>query len=102
MVLHVEPARSVLVPGDFVDALAELRVRVRCEAGPHTFVRRVEGFAAVFAQVMAAGRDAQVHAIAFADDRVHAQAAVAGLPLTGVLVIADAGNHLPGIAAVIA
>ena len=41
-----------------------------------------------------------MHAIAVAQDRVHAEPAVARLPLARVLVVADARDHLPGIAAV--
>jgi hypothetical protein len=33
---------------------------------------------------------------------MHAEPAVPGLPLARVLVVADAGNHLPGIAAITA
>ena len=102
VVLHVEPAGRVVVARDLVDALAELGIRVGVEAGADAVVRRLEGLAAVLAQVVAAGRDAEVHAVAAADDRVHAQAAVAGLPLAGVLVVADAFDHLPGVAAVAA
>jgi hypothetical protein len=39
---------------------------------------------------VAAGGDAEVDAVAVADDRVHAEAAVSGLPLPCVLVVADA------------
>src|SRR5215472_9565629 len=37
---------------------------------------------------------------AVAKDGVHAQAAVAGLPFTRVLVVADAADHFPAIPAV--
>src|SRR5260221_7703103 len=43
-----------------------------------------------------------MHTIPVAQDSVHAKPAVARLPLAGVLVLADARNHLPGIAAVAA
>src|SRR6266576_5938000 len=43
-----------------------------------------------------------MHAIAVANDRVHAEAAAAGIPLARVLVIADARHHLPRVAAVLA
>src|SRR5687767_8719769 len=49
---------------------------------------------------MATGRDAEMDALTVADDRVHAQPARAGLPLPRVLVVADAGHHLPRVAAV--
>ena len=102
VVLHVEPAGRVLVAGDLVHALAELGIGIGREAGADALVRRREGRAAVLAQVVAAGRDAEVHAIPVAQDRVHAEPAVPRLPLAGVLVVADARNHLPGIAAVAA
>src|SRR5688500_14581371 len=51
---------------------------------------------------MAARRDAEMHAIPVANDRVHAEPAVAGLPLARVLVVADAGHQVPRIAAVMA
>src|SRR5437867_2868071 len=51
---------------------------------------------------MAARRDAEMHAIPVANDRVHAEPAVAGLPLARVLVVADTGHRLPRIAAVTA
>src|SRR5438445_2019525 len=51
---------------------------------------------------MAAGRDAEVHAIPIANDGMHTEAAVAWRPLARVLVVADAGHHLPRIAAVLA
>src|SRR5437773_10355811 len=51
---------------------------------------------------MATGRDAEVHAIPIANDGVHAEPAVARRPLARVLVVADAGHHLPRIAAVLA
>src|SRR5206468_10241472 len=65
-------------------------------------VRGAEGRAAVLAQVVPPGRDAEVHAASIAEDGVHAEAAVAGLPLPGVLVVRDALHHLPGIAAIAA
>src|SRR5262249_35862544 len=100
VILHVEPARRFVGPHDLVDALTELRVRIRRKAGADAVVSRFERLAAVFAQVMSAGRDAEVDAIAVADDRVHAESAAARLPLACVLVIADPGHHLPRIAAV--
>src|SRR5258707_6234184 len=54
------------------------------------------------AGVGTAGRDAEVHAVPVAQDRVHAEPAVAGLPFAGVFVVADDRNHLPGIDAVAA
>ena len=80
VVLHVEPARRRVVPDDLVHALAELGIRIGCEAGADAGVRRGERLAAVLAQIVSAGRDAEVHAIAVADDRVHAEPAVARLP----------------------
>src|SRR5262249_27023085 len=48
----------------------------------------------------AARRDAEMDAVAVAKDGVHAQAAVAGLPLARVLVVADAADHFPAIPAI--
>src|SRR5262249_12235441 len=48
----------------------------------------------------AARRDAEMDAVAVAKDGVHAQAAVAGLPLARVLVVADAADQFPTIPAV--
>jgi hypothetical protein len=87
---------------DLVHALAELGIRVRRETGADAGVGRLERRAAVLAQVVTAGRDADVHAIPVANDRVHAHAAGPRLPLTGVLVVADARDHLPGITTVVA
>src|SRR5439155_14282412 len=102
VILHVEPAGRVRVAGDLVHALAELGIGIGREAGADAFVARLEGLAAVFGEVVAAGRDAEVHAVALAQDGVHAESAVAGLPFASVVVVADAGNHGPGIAAVAA
>ena len=102
VVLHVEPAGHVRVTCDLVYALAELNEGIWQEAGAHALVGGRECPASVFANVMAAGGDAQMHTIPFAQDRVHAEPAIAGLPLAGVFVVADARNHLPGIAAVAA
>src|SRR5439155_18638458 len=102
VVLHVEPAGRLLVASDLVHALAELGIGIGREAGADAFVARLEGLAAVFGEVVAAGRDAQVHAAAVAQDGVHAKSAVAGLPFAGVLMVVDAGNHVPGIAAIAA
>ena len=43
-----------------------------------------------------------MHSVAFSNDRVHAQAAVAWLPFFGMFVVADARHQFPGIAAVLA
>src|SRR5204863_1105189 len=72
VVLHVKPAGGILVAGDLVDALAELRERIGGKPGTGAFVRRRKRRAAVFAQIMAAGRDAEMHPISVAQDRVHA------------------------------
>ena len=101
VVLHVKPAGSVRVSRDLVDALTELGIRVGDEAGTDSVIGSVERLAAVFAEVMPAGRDSKMHSVAFPDDCVHAQSAVAGMPLSGVLVVADAGHQFPGIAAVL-
>src|SRR5207245_4357332 len=85
-----------------VHALAELRVRVGRESHADSLVRRGERLAAVLAQVVAAGGDADVQVTVLGEDGVQAEAAGARLPLARVLVVADAGDHLPGIAAVAA
>jgi len=90
------------VARDLVHALAELGVGIGLESGADPLVGRLEGLAAVLAQVVAAGRDAEVHPIAVANDGVQAEPAVARLPFSGVRVVADALDHLPGIAAVAA
>src|ERR1041384_1617476 len=100
VVLHIEPARCGIMARDLVYALAELRIRVWLKAGADAGVRRVERLPAVFAEIVPARRDAEMHAIAVADDRVHAEPAGARLPLARVLVVADAGHDLPRIAAV--
>src|SRR5439155_12486558 len=102
VVLHVQPARHVRVASDLVHALTELDEGIGEETGADAFVSGRECRAAIFANVMAAGRDTEMHTIPVAQDRVHAEPAVAGLPLAGVLVVGDARNQLPGIAAVIA
>src|SRR2546427_798577 len=71
-------------------------------AGADTLIGRPECFAAVLAQIVAAGRDAEMDAIPVANDRVHAEPAIAGVPLARVLVVADAGYHFPRIAAILA
>src|SRR5439155_26686536 len=81
VVLHVEPSGRVLVTRDLVHALAELGIGVRREARADAFIRRRECLAAVLAEIMAAGRDAEVHTVPVAQDRVHAESAVGRLPL---------------------
>src|SRR5258705_495635 len=102
MVLHVEPAGCRIVAGDLVHALPVLRIRIGLEPGADAGVRRVERLAAVFAQVVAPRRDAEMHALAVANDRVHAEAAGSRRPLARVLVVADARHHLPRVSAVVA
>ena len=102
VVLHVEPARRVRVARDFVHALPELDERIGQETGADALVGGRECVAAVLAQVVAAGRDAQMDPIPVAQDGVQAEPAVTGLPFARVFVVADARNQLPGIAAVAA
>src|SRR5262245_15740801 len=102
VVLHVEPAWRVGMAGDLVNALAELGIRIGSEAGADALIARREGFDAVLPPVVAASRDAEVDPLAVAHNRVGAETAVAGLPFAGVLVVADALHHLPGVAAVVA
>jgi hypothetical protein len=78
VVLHVEPAGRVVVPRDLVHALTELGIGIGREAGADALIGRPECFATVLAQIVAAGRDAEVHAIPVANDRVHAETPVAG------------------------
>jgi hypothetical protein len=100
VILHVEAARRVVVAHDLVDALAELRVGIRLEACGDPLVRGAEGLTAVLADVVAARRDAEVDPVPVAQDRVQAQASVAGRPLARVLVIGDPRDLFPGVAAV--
>src|SRR5262245_4996019 len=102
MVLHVEPAWGVVVPDDLVHALTEFRVGIGVESGAHTLIAGFEGISTVLAQIVAASRDAEMHPIAVSNDRVHAESTIAGLPLTSVLMVADAGHHFPRITAVCA
>src|SRR5439155_12498481 len=102
VVLHVEPARRVRVARDFVYALPELDERIGQETGADAPVGGRERPAAVLAQVVAAGRDAEMDTIPVAQDGVQAEPAVTGLPFARVFVVADARNQLPGIAAVAA
>ncbi len=50
---------------------------------------------------MASGRDTEVYSIVRAEDRMQAETAVAGLPLVGVLVVADGGDHFPRVAGIL-
>src|SRR5215475_1501842 len=73
VILHIEPAGRGVVTNDLVDALAELRIRIRLKTCADAFVGCLERFPAVLAQVMSARRDTEVHVLAVADDRVHAE-----------------------------
>src|SRR5262249_15461791 len=97
-----EPPGRILVAGDLVDALTEFGKGIRSEARADPFVGRRKGLASIFAQVMAARGDAKMDTISVAQDGVQAQPTVPRLPLARVLVVVDARNHLPGIAAVVA
>src|SRR6185369_14771169 len=61
VVLHVESARYVFVARDLVHALAEFGIGIGNEAGTDAVVGCFEGGAAIFAHVVAAGRDAKVN-----------------------------------------
>src|SRR5439155_16628843 len=100
--LHVEASGRIVVAGNLVNALAELGVGIGREAGADALVRGRERVAAILTQVVAAGRDAEVHAAPVAQDRMHAEPTVAGLPFAGVLVVADAAHHFPGVATIVA
>src|SRR5262245_24711174 len=102
VILHIEPARDVGMTGNLVHALTELDVRIRKKTRADSFVSRGECLTTILAQVMTAGGDAEMHPVSIANDGMHAQSTAAGLPLTRMGVIADAGNHLPCIAAVAA
>src|SRR5205085_9302479 len=102
MVLYVEAARRLFVPRDLVHALAELGIRIGREPSANPLIGRRERVAAIFAEIVTARRNPEVHAIPVANDRVHAQAAAARFPLARALVIADARHHLPRIAAIMA
>src|SRR5438552_9944000 len=86
--------------GDLVHALAPFRVRVGREADADPLVGGCARLPAVLAQVVPAGRDAEVQVLTVAQDGVQAETAGARLPLARVLVVGDAGDHLPRIAAV--
>src|SRR5439155_21657604 len=98
VILDVEPAGRVLVARDLVHALPEFRVGIWHEPGTDALVGSRERGAAVFAQVVPAGRDAEVHTVPVAQDRVHALPAVSRLPCPSVLVVDGARNHLRGSA----
>ena len=87
---------------DLVDTLAKLGIWIGREAGADAFVGRGEGRAAILTQIMTTGRDAEVDPISIAQDCVHAESAIAGMPFTSVLVVADAANHFPRIPAIAA
>src|SRR5262249_50832615 len=76
VVLHVDPAGRFLVAGVLRHALAELGIGIRGKAGADALIPRLKGLAAVFRQVMAARRDAEVNAFAVTQDGVHAEPAV--------------------------
>jgi len=97
-----KPAWRVLVADDLMHALAELGIRIGREACADALIGGGEGLAAILAHVMAAGRDPQVHAVSIAQNGMHAEPAVAGIPLAGVLVVANAACHFPGITAIVA
>src|ERR1700738_5214603 len=72
VVLHIKPARCVVVARDLVHALAKLGIWIGLKTGADAFVRRRKGLASVLAHVMPARGDAEMHALAVADDGVHA------------------------------
>lgn len=75
VVLQIEAPGRLGVPDNLVHALAELGIRVGVEPGADALVLRLEGLASVLAQVVAAGRDGQMQALAVGDDGVQAEAA---------------------------
>jgi hypothetical protein len=81
VILHVEPAGRSIVPRDLVHALAELGIGIRREAGAHALIGGPECFATIFAHIVPAGRNAQVHAIPVAKNRVHAEPPLPGCHL---------------------
>src|SRR5207248_11149645 len=102
VVLQVEPARRVLGARDLVHALAPLGKRIGSEADADALVGGHERAPAVLAEIVAAGGDAEMEALSVEQDGVQAEAARPRLPLARVLVVADTGDHLPGVAAVAA
>src|SRR5215469_17317010 len=68
VVLHVEPAGRGLVPRDLVHALSELWIRIGREAGADALIGCPECFATVLAQIVTAGRDAEVRTISVANN----------------------------------
>jgi hypothetical protein len=102
VVLHIQASRRIVVSHDLVHTLAVLGVRIGLKAGADALVGCAERLPAVLAHIVAAGRDAEVHTIAIANDRVHAQTAIARCPLARVFVVADARHRLPRVAAIMA
>src|SRR4030095_275454 len=102
MVLHVKPAGRIRMTRDLVHTLSEFGIRIGREACADAVVRGGKGRAAILAEIMAAGRDAEMHALDSAHRRVHAKPAVAGTPLPRVRMIADRRDHLPRVAVVFA
>ena len=80
VVLHIESAWGLWGRDDLMHALAELGIELRNESGADPLIGGSKRPAAVFAQVMPAGGDSEVDAVAVADDGVHAESAVARLP----------------------
>src|SRR4029450_9738648 len=70
VILHIKAAWRGVVARDLVHALAEFWIRIRIEPGADAGVRRIERRAAVFAQVVSPCRNAEMHSLAVADDRV--------------------------------
>src|SRR5262249_53881619 len=102
VVLKIETFRRLRMRRDLVHALAELGERVGQEAAADAAVGRSEAASAVVAEVVAAGRDAEMDALPVAQDGVQAEAAGARRPLARVLVIGDPRDLLPGVPAVAA
>src|SRR5262249_54199222 len=100
VVLHVEPSRRGWVAGALVDALTELGIRIAREPRADALVRRLGVLASIRAEVVRGRGDTEVQPIPSAQDRVHAEPSVPRLPLSSLLMIADARNHLPGISTV--
>ena len=89
--------------GDVVHAVADLGVRVGNVLRAQSLVDRLPGLAAVIGAEGARGRDGDVHAlriVGIENDGVQAHAARARLPLRAGAVAAQAGEFLPGLAAV--
>ena len=103
VLLHEQHVGARRVHGDAVHAVADLGVGIGDVLGVQAAVDRPPGRAAVVGAERAGGRDGDEDALRVArveQDRVQAHAAGARLPARPGIVAAQAGQLLPGLAAV--